>query len=219
MRTAVEYGLHDPEDSMEIACAAAETAGASVQALSSTWSLYTPQDAAAVASALFIQLRHGADALTELTRSVGRIIERGEAELRAPAGPGQPANLADALAALRTVSETIHGLVDRHGSTTVRALHAAPGTAPLPGSAHETVVAVAALLTEQSSLAVTLNRRHPDGAYEDADDGFGWAATSRSPATTRSTASTEGTASGRSTGSRTGGSNPTAPPSSAPGRP
>jgi len=33
VRTAVKYGLHDPEDSMEMACAAAETAGASAQAL------------------------------------------------------------------------------------------------------------------------------------------------------------------------------------------
>ncbi|MEU6611570.1 hypothetical protein ABZ922_42290 [Streptomyces shenzhenensis] len=173
VRSAVEYGLHDPEDSVEMACAAAETAGTSVQALSSPWSLYTPQDAAAVASALFIQLRHGADALTELTRSVGRIVERGEAELPAPAGPGQSANLADALAALRTVSDTVHGLVDRHASTTVRALHTAPGTASLPGDVHETVVAVAALLAEQGGQAVTLNQRHPDGAYEDADDGFG----------------------------------------------
>ncbi|MHA4820340.1 hypothetical protein ACXZ65_39015, partial [Streptomyces aculeolatus] len=48
-----------------------------------------------------------------------------------------------------------------------------PGTAPLPGDAHETVVAVAALLTEQHDQAVTLNRSHPDGAYKDAGDGFG----------------------------------------------
>lgn len=36
---------------------------------------------------------------------VGRIAERGEAELPAPAVPGQPANLGDALAALQSVSE------------------------------------------------------------------------------------------------------------------
>ncbi|MHA4820005.1 hypothetical protein ACXZ65_37285, partial [Streptomyces aculeolatus] len=81
--------------------------------------------------------------MTELARAAGRIVERGEAELPAPAGPGQPANLADALAALRRVSDAVHALVDGHASTTVRALHAAPGTAPLPGDAHETVVAVA----------------------------------------------------------------------------
>ncbi|WP_051856979.1 hypothetical protein [Streptomyces sp. NRRL S-1868] len=173
VRSAVEYGLHDPEDSVGMACAAAETADASVQALLSPWSLYTPQDAAVVASALFVQLRHGADALAELARSASRIVERGEAELPAPAGPGKPANLADALVALRTVSDAVHSLVDGHASTTVSALHAAPGTAPLPGDAHESVVAVAALLAEQHDRTVTLNQRHRDGAFEVANDGFG----------------------------------------------
>ncbi|MFF9499598.1 hypothetical protein [Streptomyces sp. NPDC014656] len=173
VRSAVEYGLHDPRDSVEMACAAAETAGASVHSLSSAWSLYTPQDAATVASALFVQLRHNADALQELVHSVGRIVERGEAELPAPAGPGQPANLADALATLRTVADTVHKLVDRHASTTVRALHAAPGTAPLPTDVHETVVAVAALLAERHDQEVMLNQHHSDGAYEDADEDFG----------------------------------------------
>ncbi|MFE0777108.1 hypothetical protein [Streptomyces sp. NPDC058861] len=173
VRSAVEYGLSDPEDTVEMACAAAETAGASVTALSGPWSLYTPQDAATVASALLVQLRNNADALTELTRAVGRIVERGEAELPAPAGPGQPANLADVLATLRTVADTVHGLVDRHASTTVRALYAAPSTAALPEDVHETVLAVAALLAEQHDQEVTLNRRHPDGAYEGDDSGFG----------------------------------------------
>ncbi|MFI8326334.1 hypothetical protein [Streptomyces sp. NPDC085529] len=173
VRSAVEYGLNDPRESVEMACAAAETADASAQALSSTWSLYTPQDAAVVASALLVQLRNNADALTELVRAVGRLVERGEAELPAPAGPGQSANLADALTALRTVSDTVHGLVDRHASTTVRALHAASGTAVLPCDVHETVVAVATLLAEQYDREVTLNRRHPDGMYEDDGSGFG----------------------------------------------
>ncbi len=173
VRSAVEYGLNDPEDTVEMTCAAAETAGAAGQALSSTWSLYPPQDAATVASALLVQLRHNADALTELVGAVGRIVERGEAELPVPAGTGEPANLADALATLRTVATTVNGLVDRHASTTVRALHAAPSTAVLPADVHETVGAVAALLAKQHDQEVTLNRRHLDGAYEDDGSGFG----------------------------------------------
>ncbi|MFD3728780.1 hypothetical protein [Streptomyces sp. NPDC058671] len=173
VRTAVEYGMCDPRDSAEIACAATETAEAVVAALSSPWSLYTPQDAATVASAFFVQLQQNADALKELGQAVGRIVERGEAELPAPAGAGQPANLTDALEALRSVSEQIHGLVARHASTTVRALHDAPGSAPVPADVHETVVAVADLLAEQHDQAVTLTRRHEDGTYEDSDDGFG----------------------------------------------
>lgn len=174
VRTAVEYGMSDPQDSVEIACAAAETAEACVQALSSPWSLYSPQDAATVASALFVQLQQNAHALQELGRAVGRIVERGETELPAPAGAGQPANLADALAVLRAVSDQIHGLVARHASTTVRALHAAQGSAPVPADAHQTVVGVAALLAEQHVGAVTLNTRHEDGGFDpESDDGFG----------------------------------------------
>ncbi|WP_046248055.1 hypothetical protein [Streptomyces sp. MBT28] len=173
VRTAVECGMCDPRDSVEMACAATETAEAVVTALSSPWALYTPQDAATVASALFVQLQHTADAFEQLGRALGQIAERGETQVPAPAGAGQPANLGDALAALASVSEQIHGLAARHASTTVRALHSAPATAPRPADAHETVVAVAALLAEQYGQEVTLNRRHEDGEFEDLDDGFG----------------------------------------------
>lgn len=174
VRTAVEYGMDDPVDSVEMACTAAETAGAVVQALSSPWALYTPQDAATVASALFVQLQHSADALLELRRAVGRIVERGEADLVTPAGGGKPANLGDALETLQSLSDTIHGLVARHASTTVRALDAAPSSAPVPADAHQTVVAVAALLTEQHEGDVTLNTYHEEGDYDpETDGGFG----------------------------------------------
>ncbi|MCX4451740.1 hypothetical protein [Streptomyces sp. NBC_01789] len=137
VRSAVEYGLNDPRESVEMACAAAETADAAAEVLSSTWSLYTPQDAASVASALLVQLQNSAGAFAELVSAVGRLVERGEAELPAPASPGQPANLTDALMALRTVADTVNDLVDRHASCIVHALDAAPGTAVLPGDVHE----------------------------------------------------------------------------------
>lgn len=70
-------------------------------------------------------------------RAVGRLVEQGETEPPAPARPGQPANLADALTALRTVADTVNGPVERLAS--VRALNAAAGTAVLPGDVHETV--------------------------------------------------------------------------------
>ncbi|MFH9959060.1 hypothetical protein ACH4OX_33260 [Streptomyces roseolus] len=173
VRSMVDHGMRDPRDSMEMTCAAAETAGAAVTALSNPWSLYIPQDAATVASALFVQIQHTADALAELGRAVGRIAERGEAEVPVPAAPGEPANLADALTALRSVSEQLHGLAARHASTTVRALYAAPGSASVPADAHETVVAVAGLLAEQYGQAVTLTRGHGEGEFEDPGDGFG----------------------------------------------
>ncbi|WP_329449120.1 hypothetical protein OG906_40985 (plasmid) [Streptomyces sp. NBC_01426] len=169
VRTAVDHGMDDPVDSIEMACTAAETAGAVVRALESPWALYTPQDAATVASALFVQLQHSADAFLELRRSVGRIVERGEADLVAPAA-GKPANLGDALETLQALSDTLHGLVARHASTTVRALEAAPGSALVPTDSHQTMAAVAALLAGQHDGKVALNTRHEDGDYDPQDD-------------------------------------------------
>ncbi|MEU5288501.1 hypothetical protein AB0G97_31490 [Streptomyces sp. NPDC020755] len=169
VRTAVEHGMHDPVDSLEMVSAAVETTGAVVTALSSPWSLYTPYDAATAAAGLFVQLEHQAEALQELGRAVGRIAGRGETVLPAPAGPGQEANLADALAALQSVSEQVRALVAQHAPGTVRALDAAPASAPIPADVHETVVAVAG----QHTGTVTLNRRHEVGAFEDPEDGFG----------------------------------------------
>ncbi|WP_327391295.1 hypothetical protein OG728_39670 (plasmid) [Streptomyces microflavus] len=173
VRTAVEHGMHDPVDSLEMVSAAEETTRAVVTALSSPWSLYTPQDAATAAAGLFVQLEHQADALQELGRAVGRIAGRGETVLPDQAGSGQPANLADALAALQSVSEQVRALVAHHAPGTVRALDAAPASAPIPADVHETVVAVAELLAMQHTGTVTLNRRHEDGAFEDPEDGFG----------------------------------------------
>ncbi|MFJ6011107.1 hypothetical protein [Streptomyces sp. NPDC092952] len=166
VRAAVEHGVHDPEGTTELACAAAETAGAVARTLSDPWSLYTTRDAATVASALLVQLRHGADALRELALATGRIAGRGEA--------GPSADLDDALEAMRSVSEAVHAQIARHASTTVRALHAAPCSAPVPADVHRTVVAVAALLGGRHDGTVTLNTRHEDGAYDpDDDEGFG----------------------------------------------
>ncbi|MFE9459524.1 hypothetical protein [Streptomyces californicus] len=173
VRTAVEHGMHGPVDSLEMVSAAVETTGAVVTALSSPWSLYTPQDAATAAAGLFVQLEHQANALQELGHAVGRIAGRGETVLSAPAGPGQEANLADALAALRSVSEQVRALVAQHAPGTVRALDAAPASVPLPADVHATVVAVAGLLAGQHTGTVTLNRRHEEGVFEDPEDGFG----------------------------------------------
>ncbi|MFI1189801.1 hypothetical protein [Streptomyces californicus] len=173
VRTAVEYGMHDPVDSLEMVSAAVETTGAVVTALSGPWSLYTPQEAATAAAGLFVQLEHQAEALQELGQAVGRIAGRGETVLPAPAGPGQPANLANALAALQSVSEQVRALVARHAPDAVRALDAAPASAPLPADVHATVVAVAELLAGQHTGTVTLNRHHEDGEFEDPEDGFG----------------------------------------------
>lgn len=171
LRSAVDYGLADPEDTIQVTCAAAENADAAVKALSHEWALYTPQDAAIAASALLVQLQQNADALAALRRAIGRMAHRNEVVLPKAAGPGQVENLSDALNRLLALAGEIHGLVDRNASTVVRALHAAEGTAVLPQDAHETLVAVADLLSAQHDGQVTLNRRHEDGEYDPSGDG------------------------------------------------
>ncbi|WP_424215810.1 hypothetical protein ACN20G_27015 (plasmid) [Streptomyces sp. BI20] len=171
VRDAVEGGVWDPEESLLMACAAAETADATTRALSSPWSLYTPRQAATVASALFVQLRQNAASLQELGRAIERIGERGDVELPDPAGPGQPPNLATALETLGALAEQLEGLVARHAGATVDAIRAAAPSTSHPADAHETLVAVAALLTEQAEGRVTLMRAHADGEYVPDSDG------------------------------------------------
>ncbi|MCG7522957.1 hypothetical protein MHW47_00610 [Streptomyces sp. OfavH-34-F] len=119
VRTAVEYGLNDPVDSVEMISTAEETARAVVTALSSPWSLYTPQDAATAAAGLFVQLEQQAAAVAELGRAVERIAGRGETALPAAAGPGRPPNLADALAALHANLVQKHAVEDHVGGVGV----------------------------------------------------------------------------------------------------
>lgn len=174
VRSSVGYGLTDPEDTVHMACAAAETAQATVTALSHEWALYTPQDAATAASALFVQLQANADALAALRRAIGRMAQRGEVVIPQPAGPGQMENLSDALDRILELANDVYRLVDRNASTVVRSLHAATGTAALPENAHETLVAVAALLSDQHDGQVTVNQRHAEDEYDpSADGGFG----------------------------------------------
>ncbi|MEU5416687.1 hypothetical protein [Streptomyces clavifer] len=67
------------------------------------------------------------------------------------------------------MSQQVRALVAQHAPGTVRALDAAPASAPIPADVHATVVALA----EQHTGTVTLNRRHEDGAFKDPEDGFG----------------------------------------------
>lgn len=174
VRSAVDYGLSDPEDTVQMACAAAETAEAAVQALNHEWALYTPQQAATVASALFAQLEATAEALRTLRQAIGHVADRGEMKIPAPSHGEQALNAGDALESLLNMSEEIDCLVSRYASHTVKSLDAAAGTATLPTDAHETISAVAALLIEQLPGQVTFDQRHEAGEYDPDDDhGFG----------------------------------------------
>jgi len=172
VRTAVDYGLADPRDSAEVACAATETTEAVVTALCHEWALYTPQEAATVASALFsCNTARTHSPLCTAPSGTSPNVARPKSSTRQAR---QPANLADALQQLHRASNDLHRLVSRHASTTVRALAAAKSSAPIPQNAHETIVAVARLLEDQHDDQVQLNERHGPGEDDPAaDDVFG----------------------------------------------
>lgn len=126
--------------------------------------------ATAGATGVFVQLQHTAEALAE----AGRTDRRARRDPGARPGRARtPENLGDVLLTLRLAADQAHALVEHNAPGAVRALHAAPGPALVPADRHETMLAVAELLTEQHDQAVSLNRFHEDGPYDDADDGSG----------------------------------------------
>jgi hypothetical protein len=170
VRTAVDYGLADPVDAIEMACAATETTAATVTALSHPFALYTPHDAATIASALFLQLQHSAAALTALRRGIEAMAQRGDTDVPDPAGPDQPSNLGNALQQLHHTADDIDQLISRHAPTTIAALAGAGNRAPIPRNAHETLVAVSRLLAEQLDDTAKLLENHDLDDYDPADD-------------------------------------------------
>ncbi|GAA3747682.1 hypothetical protein GCM10023082_50030 [Streptomyces tremellae] len=148
--------MHDPVNSPEMVGAAEEATRPVVTALSSPWSLYTPQDAATAAVGLFVQL----DTKQRPCRSSGARPDGSPSAVRRP---------------WRHSSRC----PSRFGpwSSITRpapcALDAAPPSPPIPADVHATAVAVA----EQHTDFVTPNRCHKVGAFEDPEDGFGYGIT------------------------------------------
>ncbi|MCC3771766.1 hypothetical protein K6I34_004885, partial [Streptomyces sp. UNOC14_S4] len=79
IRFAAERGPHEPAETLTLACTATEAARALATLLKQEWALYTPQQAATVASALFAQLEAAAEGLRELGGAVRRMADRGDA--------------------------------------------------------------------------------------------------------------------------------------------
>ncbi|GAB2891860.1 hypothetical protein GCM10022245_28830 [Streptomyces mayteni] len=163
--------LPEPVDTITVACAIAESASALPVALGTEWSLYTPQQAADVASAVFSQIEAAAQALRALSGALSRIIDRGDTQLPPPdANTLPPAGPATATARLQAAADDIEQLLDRYAHSCVNELDAIPTTVVLPADAHDTVAAVAACMGE----AATFIWHHEPGAYDpDTDGGFG----------------------------------------------
>ncbi|MFJ2883378.1 hypothetical protein [Streptomyces sp. NPDC087272] len=152
-------GDHTPEPvtTIALAVAGAEAAEGVRDALESDWALYTPQQAAVVASALFAQLNATADTF----ESLRRLIQHAEARRETAFTTEAMDHLTHAAAAVTFTHNFASGVVG--------ALNACPDLIRLPGDAHETLAAVAALL----GPAAKVTEYHGPGEYREDNSGFG----------------------------------------------
>jgi len=167
LRSAVDFGLGEPNDTLGVACVGVEATEALIDALSDDWALYTPQQAAVVASAAFAQVESAAVAMRHLRIVIRAMAERGDVDLPAPADHG-PANITSALSLLEKAAFELSATVGQYAQEVTTALRTAPAKAPLPADVHQTIAAVAELLGGDARL----NQRHEPGYVGDGD-GFG----------------------------------------------
>jgi hypothetical protein len=147
----------EPADTVALAIAGAEAAEGLRDALDSDWALYTPQQAAVVASALFAQL----NAATAIFESLQRLLQNAE-DRRETAFTAEAADhLTHAATAVAFACGVVPGAVN--------ALNACPDLTRLPSDAHETLAGVAALL----GPAAKVTENHGLGEYREDDRGFG----------------------------------------------
>ncbi|MFF5447102.1 hypothetical protein [Streptomyces sp. NPDC012888] len=147
----------EPSDTIALAVAGAEAAEGLRDALESDWALYTPQQAAVVASAVFAQLAATADTFESLRRLLQHAEARRDTAFTAEAAD----HLTHAAAAVTFAKGFAPGVVS--------VLDALPALIKLPADAHETLLAVADLL----GPAAKVTGPHGPGEYVEDDSGFG----------------------------------------------
>ncbi|WP_435191327.1 hypothetical protein [Streptomyces sp. bgisy126] len=134
IRIFTEDHAVEPAATIALAIAGAEAAEGLRNALKSDWSLYTPQQVAVVAAAVFAQLSTAADTL----ESLRRLIEQAEARHETASTSIADDRLMHAAAAAVFAREFAGPVVD--------ALSACPNLASLPDNPHKVLVSVAGLL-------------------------------------------------------------------------
>ncbi|WP_030733301.1 hypothetical protein [Streptomyces sp. NRRL S-237] len=157
IRSITEYDSPEPTDTIALAIAGAEATEGLRDALESDWALYTPQQAAVVASALFAQL----NATTVVFESLRRLIQHAEARRETAFTTEADDRLTHVAAAVTFTRGFAPGVVG--------ALNACPDLARLPTDAHETLAAVAALL----GPAAKVTENHGPDEHSEDDSGFG----------------------------------------------
>jgi hypothetical protein len=158
LRNAVGYNGFDPEITQGFAAAAAEAAEATRDALARNWALYTPQQAAVVASSILAQLSAGAAALEFLAQEIEDMERRGDLEaVETPGCDGGNETVPTTVDLVRDVAEEVDVLVERHGNSIVDLMNAIPSKVNLPVDPHDALVRLVALLGDQGRL---IERQH-----------------------------------------------------------
>jgi hypothetical protein len=140
----------DPDEVIAMAVAGAQAAEAAAAGLDNPWALYTPRQAAVVASALFAQIDAAGAALEKLSAYLHEMDARGDVEMPEFVGH-EILNLSNGEAILGCVGEESRGSL-RDPEEAVRVLAQTPYLGHLPADAHETITAVAALLGNTATL-------------------------------------------------------------------
>ncbi|MFI1734515.1 hypothetical protein ACH40E_35955 [Streptomyces acidicola] len=153
MRLITEYGADDPGETIALAIAGAEAAEGLAAALDGEWALYTPQQAAVTASALFAQISAAGAALRKLDTHLDVLAQRGDIVPPDYNGAGEAKRLCTAQSTLGASGQEAAGAVDaRACDAAVRTLDSTPYFGTLPANAHETIIAVAGLLGDSAQL-------------------------------------------------------------------
>lgn len=164
-------GPDDPDELIALAVAGAKSAEATAEGLGLEWALYTPQQAAVVASALYAQIDAAAAALEMLGEYLHVMDARHDVVLPEFNDPETP-NLNDAELLTGRASEEVRSATC-DAETAVRILAETPYLGRQPKDAHETITAVADLLEEQATLIAEHHVHDESELRENYDLGFG----------------------------------------------
>ncbi|MEU9014277.1 hypothetical protein AB0D12_31810 [Streptomyces sp. NPDC048479] len=153
----------EPKDTLALAVTAAIASESLGKALDHDWALYTPQDAAVVASAIHATIHASIGNLRALEQAVRQVAERGDVTIPDLSGWVAPEqeNLADALDRL---TGTAHQLEEDLGmlAPAVHSLNKSPARYRPPANVHEATMAVAAIFGASAEIKQADNHRPDD---------------------------------------------------------
>lgn len=153
VRLLAERGPEDPGQTIALAVAGAEAAEGLAAALEDPWALYTPQQVAVTASALFTQITTAGTALEKLDRLLDVMAERGDITEPDYDGVGEAERLCTAQSTLGAAGQEAAGAIDvRACDEAVALLTSTPCTAVMPTNTHETLTQLAGLLGDSTKL-------------------------------------------------------------------